>query len=153
MDHPAMAIILPALTIWIFTKRSVLRWCGGLGWGAGLIVGIPIFPFYLIRFRDVCRGSLVNSLVYRQIQSHGGHTMMFKPPNWREELSRGLIVVSIVAGFIVACIASVNSENPIEGFFVALVIAPFGIFIIVGFTGWLIVETTRWIAKGFKSDN
>lgn len=76
---------------------------------------------------------------------------MFKPPNWREGLSRGLIVVSIVAGFIAACIASVNSENPIEAFFATLVIAPFGIFCVIGFTGWLIVETIRWVAKGFNS--
>jgi hypothetical protein len=59
MDHPAMAIILPSLTIWIFTKRSVLRWCGGLGWGAGLIVGIPIFAFYLIG-SAMCAGVLLS---------------------------------------------------------------------------------------------
>jgi hypothetical protein len=142
-------ISLSSLTIWIFTKRSALRWGSGIGWFAGLASRVDIFIAYYLIVSAVGASVL---LVIRWVIAKKSYTSIRLI--WNEGLKRVLLLLSIVAGFISAFYMSAeNSKYSFSLFLTGALFTPLSIYAGVYCAGVVIIHLTRWIAAGFKSSN
>ena len=143
-------ISVSSLIISTFAKRSVLRWCGAIGWFAGLISNFDFFnllPYVILSL--ICSGVL---LVIRWIIAKERFTS-FKLI-WNEGFKRVLLLLSIVVGFISA--GYMADEQPNDSFSLVLVgilFVPLLMYAAVYCAGTITVLLTRWIAAGFKSNS
>ena len=141
-------IILSSLIISTFAKRSALRWCGAIGWIAGLISNmdfINLLPYVIL--------SLIFSavlLVMRWIIGKKRYTSIRLI--WNEGLKRVLLLLSIVIGLISAAYMPQTQPNDSFSLVLAgLLFVPLSIYVGIYCAGVIIVHLTRWIVAGFKS--
>lgn len=148
-DFYFIHISLSSLIIWIFAKRSVLRWCSGIGWFVGLASRVDIFiAYYLI----VSAVAAIFLLVIRWIITKKDFPRIRLV--WNEGLKRILLLISIVIGFISA--GHMAHNQPDDSFSLVLVgifLTSLSIYAGVYCAGVIIVNLTRWIVAGFKSSS